>query len=183
MAGRTPSEAVRAFTRPIQSALTCFADGRVAANSYDPDEEGVLQFNGAEDVRLNGPGRVCLSVVMRYRIVKLEDPSDVKKPWKTSTTGWAHHLSMDERGELTPIAQFHRHPRDTPEKPYPHVHVPADKNKRHIPTGRVLVEDVLKLAIEAGATPKDEAKWDRVLRSNVADFAMGATWGVTYPPS
>ena len=29
MAGRTPPEAVKNFARPIQDALTCFADGRV----------------------------------------------------------------------------------------------------------------------------------------------------------
>jgi hypothetical protein len=182
MAGRTPSEAVKAFTAPIQRALTCFADGRVIVDSYKPDNEGVLQFNDADDVRLNGQGRVCLYVSLRYRIVKLEDPPDPREPWKTTTTGWAHHLGRIQRGKVVPIAQFHWHPQDTPDKPYPHVHVPADADRLHIPTGRVLVEDVLKLAIESGATPRDQAKWDDILQTNVENFAKGATWGVTYPP-
>jgi len=178
VAGRTPAEAVKAFTAPIQKALTCFADGHVAANSYKPGEEGVLQFNDADDVQLNGAGRVCLIVSMRYQIVRQVDPPEASKPWKTSTTGWAYHLGKVHRGKVLPIAQFHWHPERTPGIPYPHVHIPTDAEKRHIPTGRVLLEDVLKLAIEAGAIPRDQAKWDDVLQENVGNFAKGATWGV-----
>ena len=69
MAGKTPAKAVRAFTSPIQSALTCFADGRVQVDSYNPAVEGVLQFNGGDAVKLNGSSRIHIFVSMRYQIV------------------------------------------------------------------------------------------------------------------
>lgn len=176
MAGRTPPEAVRAFTEPIQEALTCFAHGRVAADSYDPDTEGILHFNKAEDVRLSGEGRVQLSITMRYRIVKIPNPIVAGKSWKVSTTGWVHSLK-DRAGQK--IVDFHWHPAVTPDIPFPHLHAPTDPLNLHLPTGRVLVEDVLMLAVECGAEPIDEDKWRFVHARNLANFAKGATWGVS----
>jgi hypothetical protein len=175
VAGRTATEAVKAFADPIQSALTCFVHGKVVVNSYDPDVEGVLHFNRADDVRLGGRERVYLSVAMRYRIWQPEDPPDQRKPWKVSTTGWAYEL---KDRDLSPTVQFHWHPAITPDLVYPHLHIPAhEPPRRHFPTGRVLIEDVLNCAVECGAVPADPGKWAEVFRTNVENFGKGATWG------
>ena len=89
MAGKTPSKAVQAFAGPIQRALTCFVDGRVQVDSYDPSVEGVLQFNGGDAVRLGGSKKIHLFVSMRYVITQSDDE---QKPWKVHTTGWAHSV-------------------------------------------------------------------------------------------
>lgn len=172
MAGRTPSEAIRAFTSPIQAALTCFADGRVSVDQYTTGAVGVLTFNRSADVLLNGPGKVTLSVAMRYRIV--DNVGAATKKWKVSTVGWIYTLK-DGGGAL--IADYHWHPEITPDIAFPHLHAPDDASRRHLPTGRVLIEDVLSLAVESGAQARDPAKWERVRELNVANFAKGATWG------
>jgi hypothetical protein len=109
---------------------------------------------------------------MRYRIVKLDSPD--REPWKVSTTGWIYVLK-DAAGKE--IIEFHWHPAITPMVPFPHLHTPEPSVWRHCPTGRVLIEDVLNLAVECGAEPTDPAKWDDVFRTNVENFGKGATWG------
>lgn len=178
MAGRNPVAAVKAFAAPIQHALACFAHGKVTVDSYDPDTEGVLKFNRADDVVLNGSARVSLSVTMRYRIVKVRSLAAPGKPWKVSTTGWIYTLK-EQAGDL--IADFHWHPAITPGIPFPHVHPANEVVKHHIPTGRVLVEDVLTLAVECGANPTDAAKWERIRSRNIENFGKGATWGAKQP--
>jgi hypothetical protein len=172
VAGKTPPKAVRAFTSPIQSALTCFVDGRVQVDSYDPAVEGVLQFNGGDAVKLDGSPRLHLFISMRYKIV---ESGVAQKPWKIHTTGWAHSL-LNRRQE--PVVDFHWHPDLTPDIQFPHLHVYSEPDRRHFPTGRVLIEDVLCLAVEMGAVPRDGAKWQRVSRKNIENFKKGATWGL-----
>jgi hypothetical protein len=178
VAGRTASDAVKAFVEPIQLALTCFADGKVTTDSFKADTPGVLVFNRGEDVALNGAARVHLSVSMRYRVVKLSEPPLKSKPWKVSTTGWVYHLSDRDKQS---IVEFHWHPELTVDVPFPHVHVASDAERRHYPTGRVLIEDVLNCAVECGAEPKRPRKWAAVCKANVENFGKGATWGSTHP--
>jgi hypothetical protein len=169
VAGKTPPKAIRAFREPIQRALSCFAAGKVTADCYEPGGVGVLTFNRNEPVALPGAAKLRFDILMRYVIVPHED----KGPWKVSTTGWIYqlHSATDEL-----VAGYHWHPHLTPDIVHPHVHVADDKT--HFPTGRVLIEDFLQLAIERGAVPVDEAKWARVSKKNRADFVKGATWGV-----
>lgn len=165
---------------PIQRALTCFADGKVTTDTFKPGVTGVLVFNKGEDVVLNGSAKVHIYVSMRYRVVRLDDPPLRSKPWKVSTEGWAHHVSDRH---VSTIAEFHWHPELTPDILFPHVHVASDAERRHYPTGRVLVEDVLNFAVECGAEPWHPRKWAGVSKANVENFGKGATWGTTHPGS
>lgn len=173
MAGKNPRLAVQAFVAPIKRAMACFASCKVTADSYDPDAEGVLTLNEGDRVKLRrAPGgqRVALEASMRYRIV--EHPK--KGPWKVNTTGWVYELYRADRRLLA----FHWHPAATPDNVLPHLHAEASARfrKHHIPTGRVLIEDVLTLAVELGANPiKDD--WAAIMRKNRRNFVLGATWG------
>ncbi len=109
---------------------------------------------------------------MNYEIVEAGD--EPKNRYKVHTTKYIYRL-MD--CDKDPIADYHWHPDDTPNIPYPHLHATEYGCKRHHPTGRVLIEDLLTLAVECGAAPVDEAKWKRVVTRNRANFALGATWG------
>ena len=109
---------------------------------------------------------------MRYQIVE----SGVEQlPWKVHTTGWAYSL-LDRHQD--PVIDFHWHPELTPDVQFPHLHVYSEPDRRHFPTGRVLIEDVLGLAVEMGAEPRDLEKWQRVSQKNVENFKKGATWGL-----
>lgn len=178
MAGRSPKEAVTHFVGPIRSATGCFLGaGEVTVDSEDPETEGVLTLNDAKPVALprikGGTQRISVSISMRYRIVR--DPTPTRGPWKVSTSAWIYGLYENDRQMLA----FHWHPESNSRVVTPHLHVHTSTllRKRHVPTGRVLIEDVLALAVELGAAPRDAKAWARVTQRNRAAFLRGATWG------
>ena len=176
MAGNTRNAAVKAFTKPIQDALVCFVDGKVTADTYDTDSEGVLTFNRATPTRLPGSVRIHITISMRYRVVRA--PDEARGPWKVSTTGWIYDvLDRDEAR----IVAYHWHPISDSHAKHPHMHVTELGDKRHFPTGRVLIEDVLQLAVDLGAKPRDETKWSEIAERNRSNFALAATWGIGHP--
>jgi hypothetical protein len=75
---------------------------------------------------------------------------------------------------------YHWHLQQTPGIQFPHLHPGEPLAGKHYPTGRVLIEDVLLFALECGAEPLDPAKWERVRKRNLENFAKGATWGVSH---
>ncbi|RFZ08117.1 hypothetical protein MML61_10215 [Mycobacterium marinum] len=171
MAGKTPAKAVRAFVAPIQEALGLFASGRVLVDTYKPDTVGILTFNGSEIVKLRGGNKVGLSVSMQYRIVEVDDAE--RGPWKVSTTGYMYDLLLDEKA----LYEYHWHPISDSHEVRPHLHCSA-VDKCHIPTGRVMIEDVLNLAVHYGAKPNSMKRWRELDKLNRDKFARGATWGV-----
>jgi hypothetical protein len=171
VAGKTPTAAVKAFIAPIQDALGLFASGKVTADSYKSDVEGVLTFNGGEVVKLRGGNNVGLSVSMRYRIVQTDEPG--RGPWKVSTVGYMYEMQLDG----TTLYDYHWHPISASHEVRPHLHC-SKVGKGHIPTGRVMIEDVLNLAVELGAKPNNMTRWKKIDKLNREKFARGATWGV-----
>ncbi|WP_419402586.1 hypothetical protein [Mycobacteroides abscessus] len=171
MAGRNPTAAVKAFVSPIQEALGLFASGRVTADTYKPDIVGILTFNSGEVVKLRGDSKVGLSVTMNYRIVADEDSE--RGPWKVTTVGYMYDLRLSDKS----LYEYHWHPISVSHEVRPHLHCAA-VDKGHIPTGRVMIEDVLNLAVQCGAKPNNLARWTALDKLNREKFSRGATWGV-----
>lgn len=170
MAGDSPATAVQAFTQPIQDALSCFLTGKVTADTYEPrDTVGVLTLNRYKRVDLLGRCGLSVDVLMHYRIIEHDDPD--KGPWKVTTTGWMHHLYNGDGL----VAGYHWHPISDSHIVSPHLHIGG--SKMHFPSGRVLLEDVLALAQEHGAEPRDATRWQEIRDRNLEMFRRGATWG------
>ena len=137
----------------------CFADGRVTADKSAVGMQGVLAVNRGEPFRLNGTEPVSLSASMRYEVVKADGG---RGPFKVSTRGWIYHLYGPRNRRLI---GYHWHPVSDSHATRPHLHAFEMGDKKHYPTGRILFEDVLDLAIEYGARPRDrEALGGRVGR-------------------
>jgi hypothetical protein len=176
VAGKTPERAVRNFVNPIRRAVGAFiADAIVAADTFDPSEgEGTLALQPSPSqfkVKGRAP-RLALALTMRYVITEDEDPA--RGPWKVNTTGW--YYTIHEGGQQ--ILGFHWHPSRRSRVQSPHLHAFATQRfkKRHVPTGRVLIEDVLELAIELGAIPLND-DWDRICARNRAAVRRSQSWG------
>jgi hypothetical protein len=77
------------------------------------------------------------------------------------------------------LCEYHWHPISISawHEVRPHLHCPAVP-KGHIPTGRVVIEDVLNLAVQHGAKPNNMRRWKELDKLNREKFARGATWGV-----
>ncbi|MHB1583726.1 MAG: hypothetical protein ACYCU7_09495 [Acidimicrobiales bacterium] len=147
----------------------------MTVSSYKVEDPGKLAFNGGRPTKLHGPERLRITCAMEYQIAS----ADKRDLWKVHTTNYIYRLL--DRSE-NPIVDYHWHPDDTPDVPFPHLHLRKWGSRLHYPTGRVLVEDLLMLAVEHGAEPHDRAKWARILKRNRENFALGATWGVPRVP-
>jgi hypothetical protein len=157
--------------------LSCFATCKVTVDSYDPKVEGRLRINNGAPVALyreRGGDTITLSGLMHYRIVKARG---AQGPWKCTTTGWIYELARDE----SPLVDFHWHPVSDSHVTTPHLHPRASAvmRKWHVPSGRVLVEDVLTLAHELGAKPAEG--WEKIMKRNRIAFLKGASWGAQHP--
>ena len=176
MAGRTPAEAFKEFRKLVQEAIACFAHTRVTGTSSEPDKLGILTVNHGKPLSLKSTGApVEITCSISYEIFQAKDSDDGQ--WRVSTRSYIHTVTLGQ--ELA--VEFHWHPDDGSNVWYPHIHPRLagsgrDRGGMHIPTGRVLIEDVLVFAYERGAEPlKDD--WERIVSNVKQRIASEATWG------
>lgn len=141
------------------------------------EERVAITFAGRSGRAKVNRRRVWLSVAME--VEPRRDDIDTNS-WRTHTLRYDYSLFGDERGSDEWLA-YHFHPR-TP-KDLPHLHVNADAGwatrglrRRHLPTGRVALEDVIQSLIEDfGVVPLKDA-WRRDLDRNRRIYADRRTW-------
>ena len=176
MAGRTPVEAFRGFRELVQEAIACFAHTRVTGTSKAPNEPGILTVNGGKPLRLQSTEPLIdITCSIKYGIHQASDPDGAQ--WKVTTLSYIHTVTLDEKSAV----EFHWHPDDGSNIWYPHIHPRLagsgkDQGGMHIPSGRVLIEDVLIFAHERGAVPFKQ-NWEAVVSRIKQRIAAEATWG------
>ncbi|MDP9471178.1 MAG: hypothetical protein M3Q71_11005 [Chloroflexota bacterium] len=140
----------------------------------------------------HGRRGLLLSVAQWYVVRHFpEDPSvpdaDRRGPYKVSTTSYDYSILDEDEHELL---AWQWDPRGKGTKPFPHLHIgagvgavhlgemvePLPVDKMHIPTGRVLVEDVIRSIIEEMGVEPLRSDWDTILRDNTEAFRRGRTW-------
>lgn len=178
MAGRTPHEAVREFVRPLQLALSCVTSEVLRAGGYHvADEPHALTLERGLPVRLRGEGRLSLTLDHHFRIV--EDPG-ARGPYKCSTTSYLYGLDDPDGRE---VLSYQWHPGGRSPVTWPHLHLGAaaevgrsELARAHLPTGRVSIEELLRLAItELGVEPlRDD--WREVLERTQGAYETWRTW-------
>lgn len=188
---RTPREAVNAFRDAINLAALCV--GQCQA-SLGPEPYAIwasgkaprwLAINRGEPVRLRHDRfPLSLRASLHYHVV-VEAGS-----YKVRTA--AYHCSLEDDQEREYLA-YHWHPDGPSDARYPHLHIgPAAGvppspdgliNPRvHIPTGRIALEDLLRLTIEQlGATPT-RPDWAKVLAQLQASFEQQRSWAQSSGP-
>ena len=181
MAGETPHKAFNNFRGPLQRAISCVNSEAhlwaLGSNGYAPGQTHAVIPDAGEVVRLAGRRSLRLTCQFSYRIEKAEGEHG---PWKVTTEAYQHALE-DEDGKE--IIAYHWHPERGSAYNFPHLHIGTGVgaslgsiHKHHFPTGRVSLEDVLRLAIkEFGATPA-RADWEGVLEETQAIYEALRTW-------
>jgi hypothetical protein len=179
LAGRSPAEAVNAFLEPLQQTLSCVSRAvlDVAGGYWVAAEPHGLTINGGLPAPLRSNHGLGLIVQQQYRIVEAEGDLG---PWRISTAAYAYEITMaDESRYLA----HHWHPAARSPITTPHLHLggagatddPA-LHSAHIPTGRVALEEVIRMLIaELGVEPlRDD--WHEVLYRNTVAFERWRTW-------
>ena len=147
------------------------------------DEPHVVTLGRGRPVRLRGDGRVSLSLIHAYRII--EDPGP-RGPYRCSTASYYYGLD-DEDGREVFVFQWH--PAGRSPVTWPHLHLGAgaevgrlDVANAHLPTGRVALEEVLRLAIDELGVEPLRSNWREVLDETQGAYEAGRTWPSSSAP-
>lgn len=93
--------------------------------------------------------------------------------WKVFTDQYIYALSERKEDIAKPMVSWHWHPRSGRDEP--HVHVPS-LPKRHVPSGRVSFESVLRfLIVDFGVRP-ERKDWSKVLADSEGRFREYRSW-------
>jgi hypothetical protein len=164
--GRTPAEAVRGFRETVQLAVSCVSAGVVLIDpsGYAVNSTPGLLSISENPLRLPGDHRISLGVDYFYRIQSDNEPN---RRWRIRIV--TYFLTLLD-ADLREIVAYHWHPHGRSHEIEPHLHlgtgvgsVRPELTKAHLPTGRITLPDVLKLAIDAFAVRPRRRDWAAVL--------------------
>lgn len=181
MAGKSPHEAVANFLHPLQSVIACFTNAVLDhRGGYDAGRQHVVLLHDDQPVALRGNTGLELYLAHRYEVIRTDDRE--RGPWKVRTLGYRYRLSRaNDHAELF---SYHWHPEGRIKHPHLHIHprtaVFADEFQRaHFQTGRIALEDLLELAVDAFGVlplPARATDWQSTLNDSRARFLRFRTW-------
>lgn len=183
MAGKTAQEAVQNFLTPIQQAISCVTPSvlLVSGGYYVRAEPHLALIGDGAPVELQGESNVSLVVRHHYRIVEDSGP---RGPWKVSTVGYLYSLKDSVHDQ--DIISYHWHPYTPPS--YPHFHLGAGASigrpeivKAHLPTGRIALENVLRLALNDFHVTPLKKDWQEILNRTQLGHETWRTWAGSGP--
>jgi hypothetical protein len=150
LAGRTPPEAVAAFVEPLQQAISCVSPAVLqVAGGYRPAAHPhALVLADGEPQPLRAEAELALRVAQQYRIV---EDTESRGPWKVQTAAYSYVVNLGDQELLA----YQWNPLGGGRVTRPHLHVGGaageligDFRRLHLPTGRIALEDVLRLLVE-----------------------------------
>lgn len=171
------------YVVPFRDAIRCIAHGSLITSQvrrYRVNEVNVLILNSSDPVPLRSSPAIFLSAGQRFRIVEDEIIDD--GPYRVHTVEYWYLFALDDDREML---TFHWTPEVQPksgQKTYPHIHVgeallapdtpifPTTFHKKHVPSGRVSVESIVRFAIEELGVSPLKPDWSEILDRGQARF-------------
>lgn len=187
MAGRTPGDAYRNYIEPMREALHCITQVPITVREnkrLQIDTPYSAALNNMDPVPLRGGVPLHLTVGQTIRIIRTDDPEDIRGPFKVRTIDYFYLLATEADDE---ILSFQWTPEATAAGvvnavSFPHLHVgpamigeapairPKNLHKAHIPTGRISLEAFIRLAIVEFDVRPLKQDWDTVLQRTETAF-------------
>lgn len=183
----TVHEARERYTEYLQRSLGCITKAVWAVGPAvrgRPDLEWVLSLpNGGRPIRvpLEAGGHLLLSASQRFVLV---DDRRYPGEYKTSTREYIYKVSEgSQAASQQPVFEWHWHPSRGPAYPHVHAHPPVaaeiwgeDMGRRHLPSGRVSLEEVIEfLLVDLHAVPVAD-DWRERLDEALRAFRSWQTW-------
>lgn len=150
MPGRTPQEAIRAYTEPLQAAVSCLpGSGKILVSSAKvrkAGDEGAWILNGDEGLPVPHIG--LLQARQHFKLMTTDTtlPSLSAGKFRVATLSYLYSLRLDSGDhEIC----WHWHPSGTSKEHRPHMHLSFSGNA-HLPCARTTFEDVVESCLEIG---------------------------------
>ena len=128
-------------------------------------------------VSLGSGTDLAVQVSQQYRIIENPDP---RQPWQVRTVTYHYTLREDEGSE---IFSYQWHPNVPGSVSFPHLHLRhgarlgrSEFEKAHLPTGRVTVEDFVRLLIDDFGVPPAREDWEQALEESRTEFEADRSW-------
>lgn len=186
MAGRTLNDAYKNYLDPVKKAISCVADAVLIAsvlpNDLELEEVYSLALKAGDSVSLSGDSRIAISVSQHFKLVK--DERKDRGPFRVSTSAYSYTVKEQDRME---ILAYHWHPEGV-SKEFPHLHLKSGARVQrpeltrtkgessHIPTGRVALEEFIRLLIECFSVPPRKESWKSELQQTRQKFDEYKNW-------
>ena len=120
---------------------------------------------------------LAVQISQQYRVIENPDP---REPWQARTV--AYHYTLRDAGE-SEILSYQWHPTVPGSVTFPHLHLEygaglgrPEFEKAHLPTGRVTIEDFVRLLIVDFGVPPLREDWERALAESQAEFEADRSW-------
>jgi hypothetical protein len=169
---------VQNYIGPLQRALSCVSKAVLRPSGYDPSQEPLFLYSDQMPERL-AKTDLYFTIAQWFYIV--EDSAN--GPWRVTTAGYKYTIETEDGEE---ILGYHWHPKSLSPFKEPHLHLGAgakigrhelEATKAHLPTGRVSMEEFIKLLIEAFNAPPKKTGWEAILQKTGSTFSKYASWG------
>jgi hypothetical protein len=183
--GKSPEEAIDAFTGFISETLSCVTRDCLTGFQAS-DHRHKIFFSDPAAVRSAAGETFYLSIVQTFTTVKKQDDG----LYKVRTLQYSYVFNDDPQPTNKGLVSYHWHPDDfSLRDPHLHLHITPEVGypeierriaRAHFPTSRVCLEDFIILLIKYyDIIPVvSETKWKRILKKNKAAFSKMATWAV-----
>ena len=171
MSARTDREAVRHFADTLHTTLACVVEPHLYEYERADISAGQIRvLTLYEPIALDASAPVSLDVQHGFTLV---DGAGAER--RVTSQEYIYTL-RDGTTDYVLIA-FHWHPLGVSRVRHHHVHVHASgalgawqADRLHVPTSRILLEDVVQFCIEELAARPRRADWQQVLEDNRAEF-------------
>jgi hypothetical protein len=191
LAARSPAEAVLAHLEPLKEVVACLTRAAILnAEGYHRSAEPLvlaLGDGGPVPLRMRANRLpIAVSVTQQYQVVPDELEQD---RFKVTVRGYWYTIETPAGQE---ILAYHWHPGGLSEVDSCHLHLgPGLKSglgmknlgKMHLPSGRVSVEEVVRLALSVdgwGGQPQ-RSDWEQVLDRNLRLYERLRNWSGSRP--
>ena len=173
LAVRVAREAVEHILTDLRQAVGCITQAPLTVRQSRREDAQTFQvaLGDGRPVALGGSPALSLVVRLRIRL----DHNDSGAGWDPRVMAyWFALMDADGRRELL---AYHWHPDGGSSAPFPHLHLGAGveglpvTSRVHLPTGHVLLSQVVFLAISELGVPPLRTNWRRVLMPDTAQMA------------
>ncbi len=178
MPGKNPVEAVRNYIEPLQRSLSCFTKAVLKPSSYDPDILLTTTFREPSVELITSNDEILrLSFIQTFSVVK----PVLLGAFKVRTRSYIYILEDEAHRE---IFGFHWHPEETPEIPFPHLHIYDGAGAQirpeirdiHFRTDRMAFEDFSLILLNNFQVVPERDDARKVLNESLARFKKHRTW-------